>query len=98
MNTHSRKALRALIESGITVEYERETDRLLLAGDIPAARRLRDRVMRHRAHLIPVVIEAEQLAEQLLSRIMANVKAGGPSPKPTPRRKQTRHQEARGAR
>lgn len=98
MNTHSRRALRALIEGGVTVEYERETDRLMLAGDIKAAKRLRDRVVRHRAHLIPIVIEAEQLTEQLLSRIMGDVKAGNPAPAPTHRRRKSRHQEARGAR
>lgn len=98
MNVHSRKTLRALIEGGVTIEYERETDRLLLAGDIQEAKRLRDRVVRHRAHLIPAVIEAEAMAEQLLSRIMADVKAGKPAPAPAARRRKARHQEARGTR
>ena len=98
MNAHSRKALRALIEGGVTIEYEREADRLLLAGDIQEAKRLRDRVARHRAHLIPVVIEAEQLAEQLLNRIMDDVKAGKPAPALAPGRRKARHQKARGAR
>ncbi len=98
MNAHSRKALRALIEGGVTIEYEREADRLLLAGDIQEAKRLRDRIVKHRAHLIPAVIEAEQMAEQLLSRIMADVKAEKPRAAPTSRRRKVRHQEARGAR
>lgn len=98
MNAHSRKALRALIEGGVTIEYERETDRLLLAGDIQAAKRLRDRVARHRAHLIPAVAEAEQLAEQLLSRIMDDVKAGKPATAAAPRHRKARQQEARGDR
>lgn len=37
MNVHSRKALRALIEGGVTIEYERETDRLLLGWRHPGA-------------------------------------------------------------
>ncbi|HAG75961.1 MAG TPA: hypothetical protein DCL53_10935 [Thauera sp.] len=98
MNAHSRKALRALIEGGVTIEYERKADRLLLAGDIQEAKRLRDRIVKHRAHLIPAVIEAEQMAEQLLSRIMADVKAEKPRAAPTSRRRKVRHQEARGAR
>jgi len=98
MNAHSRKALRALIEGGVTIEYEREADRLLLAGDIQEAKRLRDRIVKPRAHLIPAVIEAEQMAEQLLSRIMADVKAEKPRAAPTSRRRKVRHQEARGAR
>lgn len=98
MNAHSRKALQALIEGGGTIRYEQETGCLMLGGDEQTRKRLRDRVARHRAHLIPVVIEAKQLAEQLLSRIMADVKAGKPAPAPTPRRRKARHKEARGAR
>jgi len=98
MNVHSRKALRALIEGGATINYERDTDRLMLAGDMRTVRRLHPRIVKHRAHLIPAVIEAEQMAEQLLSRVMAGVKAGKPAPAPMARRRKARHQEAKGAR
>jgi len=98
MSVHSRKALRALIEGGATINYERDTDRLMLAGDMRTVRRLHPRIVKHRAHLIPAVIEAEQMAEQLLSRIMADVKAEKPGAAPTSRRRKVRHQEARGAR
>lgn len=98
MNVHSRKALRAMIEGGATIDYERDTDRLMLAGDMRTVRRLHPRIVKHRAHLIPVVIEAEAMAEQLLSRIMADVKAGGPAPAPMARRRKARHPEAKGAR
>lgn len=98
MNVHSRKALRALIEGGATIRYERDTDRLMLAGDMRTVRRLHPRIVKHRAHLIPAVMEAEQMAEQLLSRIIADVKAGRPSPKPTRRNRKARHQDVKGAR
>jgi hypothetical protein len=98
MNTHSRRVLRALIEGGATIRYEQETGCLMLGGDEGTRNRLRDRVVKHRAHLIPVVIEAEQLAEQLLNRIMGDVKAGKPAPAPTHRSRKARHQKARGAR
>ncbi len=98
MNVHSRKALRALIEGGATIDYERDTDRLMLAGDMRTVRRLHPRIVKHRAHLIPAVMEAEAMAEQLLSRIMTDVKAGKPATAPTPRRRKARHPEAKGAR
>lgn len=98
MNAHSRKALRALIEGGATIRYEQDGDRLMLGGEEQTRKRLRDRIVKHRAHLIPVVVDAEQMAEQLLSRIMADVKAGSPATAPTPRHRKAHHQEARGAR
>lgn len=98
MNVHSRKALRALIEGGATIDYERDTGRLMLAGDMRTVKRLHPRIVKHRAHLIPAVIEAEQLAEQLLNRIMDDVKAGKPAPALAPGRRKARHQDARGAR
>lgn len=98
MNTHSRGALRALIEGGATIRYEQDGDRLMLGGEEQTRRRLRDRIVKHRAHLIPAVMKAEQIAEQLLSRIMGDVKAGKPAPAPTHRSRKARPQEARGAR
>ncbi len=98
MNAHSRKALRALIEGGATIRYEQDGDRLMLGGEEQTRKRLRDRIVKHRAHLIPVVVDAEQMAEQLLSRIMADVKAGSPAPAPMARRRKARHPEAKGAR
>lgn len=98
MNVHSGRALRALIEGGATINYERDTDRLMLAGDMRTVKRLHPRIVKHRAHLIPAVMEAEAMAEQLLSRIMADVKAGRPSPKPTHRSRKARHQDVKGAR
>lgn len=98
MNAHSRKALRALIEGGATIRYEQDGDRLMLGGEEQTRGRLRDRIVKHRAHLIPAVIEAEAMAEQLLSRIMTDVKAGKPATAPTPRRRKARHPEAKGAR
>lgn len=72
MNAHSRKTLRALIEGGVMIHYDEGSDRLMLAGNIEAAKRLHPRVVKHRAQLIPVVVKADTLAQQLLSRIMAN--------------------------
>lgn len=98
MNAHSRGALRALIEGGATIRYEEESGHLFLGGEERARKRLRDRIVKHRAQLIPVVMEAEQMAEQLLSRIMADVKAGSPAPAPMARRRKAPRPEAKGAR